>query len=208
MPPPESRLTRGPCPLGVVLLIRMSCALADRVEMCKGDRQSGALLRKDGEDLVLRTDFAGEVKLRLADVAKLTTDGSRRPPVDGAGYDSSGHYRWRRLRLPDPLRRKDVAWTARWREHGVEGSLRWSRMDLSGPRLGPRLSRSRRHQRAELLRAQEGIRGAGMYGNAVLRTRTVCVCRWATASTPTLCSKSIGTAGRHLGGRGGTRFRC
>lgn len=53
-------------------------ALADQVTMANGDRLSGAVVHKDGEVLVLRTTYAGEVRLRLADVAAIATD----EPVD------------------------------------------------------------------------------------------------------------------------------
>lgn len=60
--------------LSLAVLAVAPAALADQVSMANGDRLSGTVLRKDGEVVVLRTTYAGEVRLRLADVTAIVTD--------------------------------------------------------------------------------------------------------------------------------------
>lgn len=49
-------------------------ALADEVQLANGDRLTGKIVMKDATTLVLRTDYAGEVKIRWADVVGVQTD--------------------------------------------------------------------------------------------------------------------------------------
>lgn len=51
-----------------------SAALADEVVMANGDRISGKIIRKNGEQLVLKTPYAGELKITWTDIRRITTD--------------------------------------------------------------------------------------------------------------------------------------
>lgn len=59
--------------LAVALLCPIA-ARADQVTMANGDRLTGTVLHKNSERLVLRTTYAGEIRLRWADVATIETD--------------------------------------------------------------------------------------------------------------------------------------
>jgi hypothetical protein len=47
-------------------------ALADEVILANGDRLSGELKTRSGEHLILRTEYAGEISIRLADVQSVS----------------------------------------------------------------------------------------------------------------------------------------
>lgn len=55
-------------------LASFSAAHADQVTMANGDRLTGTVLHKGSENLVLRTTYAGDVRLRWAEVAAVETD--------------------------------------------------------------------------------------------------------------------------------------
>jgi len=49
-------------------------AAADQVDLANGDRLTGTVVRKDGDQLVLKTSYAGEIKIAWTDVARVQTD--------------------------------------------------------------------------------------------------------------------------------------
>src|SRR5882672_12850508 len=51
-----------------------SSVFADQVIMKNGDRLSGTILKSDGETLSLKTEFAGEVKIKWAAIEQLSSD--------------------------------------------------------------------------------------------------------------------------------------
>jgi putative salt-induced outer membrane protein YdiY len=55
-------------------LIFVSTLFADTITLKNGDRISGKVLKTDGNAVVVKTDYAGEVKIGLAAVVSLTTD--------------------------------------------------------------------------------------------------------------------------------------
>jgi putative salt-induced outer membrane protein YdiY len=55
-------------------LFMASIARADEVVMGNGDRITGTILSKDEQVLVIKTDYAGEVKIRWIDVARLQSN--------------------------------------------------------------------------------------------------------------------------------------
>lgn len=64
-------------PLAAAFVVAFSHApagWADEVTMANGDRITGTILGKDDQVLVVRTEYAGEVKIRWADVVRLQSD--------------------------------------------------------------------------------------------------------------------------------------
>lgn len=59
----------------VVMLGSMLCseALADQVSLKNGDRLTGAIVKYDGENLILKSEFAGEVKIKWDAVERVTS---------------------------------------------------------------------------------------------------------------------------------------
>src|SRR6266850_1989436 len=47
---------------------------ADQVILKNGDRLSGTILKSDGEHLILKSEFAGEVKIKWAAIDQLSSD--------------------------------------------------------------------------------------------------------------------------------------
>ena len=47
---------------------------ADQVTLKNGDRLSGTILKSDGENLILKSEFAGEVKIQWAAIDQLSSD--------------------------------------------------------------------------------------------------------------------------------------
>ena len=60
--------------LVAVALANWNPAQADQVTMINGDRLTGTVLHKDRDLLILRTAYAGEVRLRCTDIATVATD--------------------------------------------------------------------------------------------------------------------------------------
>lgn len=60
----------------VVMLGSMLCseALADQVTLKNGDRLTGAIMKYDGENLILKSEFAGEVKIQWQAIERITSD--------------------------------------------------------------------------------------------------------------------------------------
>jgi putative salt-induced outer membrane protein YdiY len=58
--------------LGVVL--HGAPALADEAHLANGDKITGTIVMKDDQVLVIRTDYAGELKIRWADVVRLQSN--------------------------------------------------------------------------------------------------------------------------------------
>lgn len=59
----------------IVLLAMIATlpALADQVALKNGDRLSGTIVKSDGKTLVLHTDYAGDITLKMSAVQSLTT---------------------------------------------------------------------------------------------------------------------------------------
>lgn len=60
----------------VLLVVFASTALADQVLLKNGDRLSGQIIRFDGKNLILKSDFAGEVTIQWTAVQQITSDQS------------------------------------------------------------------------------------------------------------------------------------
>jgi putative salt-induced outer membrane protein YdiY len=60
----------------IVILGSMLCSevLADQVSLKNGDRLTGAIIKYDGEKLILKSEFAGEVKIQWDAVERVTSD--------------------------------------------------------------------------------------------------------------------------------------
>ncbi len=59
----------------VAAILAIACPVqADQVTMSNGDRLTGTVLHKNSERLVLRTAYAGELRLRCSDVSAVETD--------------------------------------------------------------------------------------------------------------------------------------
>ena len=59
----------------VVMLGSMLCSdvLADQISLKNGDRLTGAIIRYEGESLILKSEFAGEVKIQWDAVERITS---------------------------------------------------------------------------------------------------------------------------------------
>ena len=71
--------------LAVVAIIQLCVfgnAFADEVFLNNGDRVSGTVVSKTGEVLVLDTKYAGKIKIKWADVSRMSTDGTVRIQLD------------------------------------------------------------------------------------------------------------------------------
>lgn len=69
----------GPNSLAMALLLALALlqplsGLADEVVMKNGDRISGSIVSKDEQVLVIKTDYAGELKITWANVVRLQSD--------------------------------------------------------------------------------------------------------------------------------------
>lgn len=60
--------------LGAASCLLAATARADHVELVNGDRLTGTVLRKEGDQLVLQTGYAGEVRIAWTKVARVQTD--------------------------------------------------------------------------------------------------------------------------------------
>ena len=60
--------------LGLALVAGATTVAADTVHLENGDRITGTVVKKDGEVLRLQTEYAGELKIRWADVVEIVTD--------------------------------------------------------------------------------------------------------------------------------------
>lgn len=58
----------------LVLCLAAATAAADQVELTNGDRLTGTVVRKDGDQLVLQTTYAGEIKIAWSSVARVQTE--------------------------------------------------------------------------------------------------------------------------------------
>lgn len=67
-----------PAVIALIPLLTNSSAFADEVLMKNGGRISGSIVNKSGEILKLKTDYAGELRIKWSEVNALRTDG----PVD------------------------------------------------------------------------------------------------------------------------------
>lgn len=66
-----NRLLACTCLLACLL---SSNAAADRIDLANGDRLTGIVLRKEGDQLVLRTPYAGEIRINWSQVVRVQTD--------------------------------------------------------------------------------------------------------------------------------------
>lgn len=57
----------------ILLTFAVSSARADELRLANGDRLTGVALRKAGAELVFRTAYAGEMKIKWSEVASLST---------------------------------------------------------------------------------------------------------------------------------------
>jgi putative salt-induced outer membrane protein YdiY len=57
-----------------MLILPAAIALGDSVTLKNGDHISGKIIKTDGGSVVVKTDYAGEVKIELKSVASLTSD--------------------------------------------------------------------------------------------------------------------------------------
>jgi len=58
----------------LLALLFVSSLLADTITLKNGDRISGKILKTDGSAVVVKTEYAGEVKIDLAAIVSLTSD--------------------------------------------------------------------------------------------------------------------------------------
>src|SRR5579872_3080614 len=58
---------------GMFLSLGIAGARADQVTLKNGDRLSGAIVKADGKELVLKTDYAGDLTLKWSAVDAFTT---------------------------------------------------------------------------------------------------------------------------------------
>lgn len=58
----------------ILLAVFTSGALADQVVLKNGDRMTGQVIRFDGKNLVLKTEFAGEVNIQWLAIQQITSD--------------------------------------------------------------------------------------------------------------------------------------
>jgi hypothetical protein len=67
-----------------------SCAWADTIVMTNGDQLSGDVLLMDAGTLVLKTEYAGEIRINWDKVAQLQTNDPMRLRAKGfpAGYEA------------------------------------------------------------------------------------------------------------------------
>jgi len=63
---------------GAIALATLACgsALADTVTLKNGDRLTGTIVRKENGTLILKTAYAGELKIKWSEVVTLATDGA------------------------------------------------------------------------------------------------------------------------------------
>ena len=58
-----------------LVLIMAQPAAADEVKMKNGDRISGSIVKMEGGSLIIKTDYAGELKIKWDQVAGLVSEG-------------------------------------------------------------------------------------------------------------------------------------
>jgi hypothetical protein len=59
---------------GLLLLLAIP-ALADQVVLKNGDRLTGSITKSDGKQLVIKTDYAGDVTVKFEAIQSLTSTG-------------------------------------------------------------------------------------------------------------------------------------
>lgn len=134
------------CALLVLALLAVP-ALADEVRLANGDRITGEITARSGERLVVKTEFAGDVAVRLRDVASIAiTDGDgvvhEVGPAQVAEFDPKPYKRekavaysgralvsaaYARGNAPSDQLHADALFTARAREYRYELSGRIDR---------------------------------------------------------------------------------
>jgi putative salt-induced outer membrane protein YdiY len=70
----ENIILRGLLAVAVALSSWSCAALADLVSLKNGDRLTGTIVRKETDELVLQTAYAGEIKIRWQDVEQIVAD--------------------------------------------------------------------------------------------------------------------------------------
>jgi putative salt-induced outer membrane protein YdiY len=58
----------------MVLLLVCGAARADEVLLANGDRLTGTVVRKEGDELVFKTAYAGEIKIKWSQVVRVATE--------------------------------------------------------------------------------------------------------------------------------------
>jgi putative salt-induced outer membrane protein YdiY len=68
--------------VGLVLLLAIP-ALADQIVLRNGDRLTGSITKSDGKELVLKTDFAGDVTIKFDAIQSITSAGDLNVTLGG-----------------------------------------------------------------------------------------------------------------------------
>jgi putative salt-induced outer membrane protein YdiY len=58
----------------LILLLVFGAARADEVILANGDRLTGTVVRKEGDELIFKTSYAGEIKIAWGQVVRVTTE--------------------------------------------------------------------------------------------------------------------------------------
>jgi putative salt-induced outer membrane protein YdiY len=61
-------------PVSIVLMLLCGAACADEVLLSNGDRLTGTIVRKEGDQLIFKTGYAGEIKIAWGQVVRVTTE--------------------------------------------------------------------------------------------------------------------------------------
>ena len=69
--------------VAVILLLIAIPALADQVVLKNGDRLSGVIVKSDGKELVIKTDYAGDVKVKFDAIQSITSAGDLNVSMGG-----------------------------------------------------------------------------------------------------------------------------
>lgn len=68
--------------VGLIFLLAIS-AFADQIVLKNGDRLTGTIIKSDGKELVIKTDYAGDVTVKFDAVQSLTSSGDLNVSVGG-----------------------------------------------------------------------------------------------------------------------------
>ncbi len=68
--------------VGILLLLTIP-ALADQIVLKNGDRLTGSITKSDGKELVIKTDYAGDVTVKFDAIQSLTSTGDLNVTVGG-----------------------------------------------------------------------------------------------------------------------------
>ena len=68
--------------VGILLLLTIP-ALADQIVLKNGDHLTGSITKSDGKELVIKTDYAGDVTVKFDAIQSLTSTGDLNVTVGG-----------------------------------------------------------------------------------------------------------------------------